>query len=452
MSRGVCSHTIPRGTNIDITLPFNYKPRDYQVPVLKALDGGTNRAVWIVHRRGGKDKTAINLVSKKMFERVGGYYYFFPTYNQGRKILWNGIDRDGFRFLDHIPKELRTRTDNTEMLIETINGSIFQVIGTDNIDRVVGTNPVGCVFSEYALQDPKAWGLIRPILAENGGWALFVYTPRGDNHGKTLVQNAKKWPGWFVEILTAKDTNVFNNDQLDRERLEIIAEYGEAEGQALFDQEYMCSFDAPVLGSYYGAQMQKAEVEGRITRVPHEPSLPVHTFWDLGVGDATAIGFFQIVGAENRVIDYYEAEGEGLPHYVSVLQEKREKLGYNYGEHYAPHDIQVRELSSGKSRYETAQKLGISFSIVPNLPVDDGIDAARSLLNTTWFDSEKCEYLISALKNYHKEFDDKRKQYKSKPYHDWSSHAADMFRYRAVGYRPVGDYDELPQDDDPFDL
>lgn len=431
-----------------LTIPHNYTPRSYQLNILKALDSGIKRAVWIVHRRGGKDKTAINLVVKKMLERVGTYYYFFPTYNQGRKILWDGIDRDGFRFLDHIPEQLIARKDRTEMAVELKNGSILQIVGTDNIDRIVGTNPVGCIFSEYALQDPKAWAFIRPILAENGGWAVFIYTPRGDNHGKTLFENAKKWDGWFVERLTAKDTPVFTEERLDQELRELVAEHGEAEGRALFEQEYMCSFEAPVIGSYYGAQMQKAEEEGRITNVPYDPALPVHTFWDLGIGDSTSIGFFQVIGSENRVIDYYEASGEGLAHYVRHLQDKP----YVYGTHYGPHDLEVRELTSGKRRIDTARQLGIDFQIVPKLPVEDGIEAARNLLNSTWFDREKCEQLISALKNYHKEFDEKRNTYRNHPHHDWSSHGADMFRYRAVGFQPEGDYDSLPQDDDPFDL
>src|SRR3990167_3851922 len=177
-----------------IRLPYNYEPREYQLPVLKALDSGYKRVIAVWHRRSGKDKTFINHMAKSMFKRVGGYYYFFPTYNQGRKVIWNGIDRDGYKFTDHIPKVLRKRTNDTDMLIETTNGSIFQVIGTDDINRVMGTNPVGCVFSEWPLQNPAAWDFVRPILAENNGWAIFTYTPRGKNHGWTLLEAAREYP------------------------------------------------------------------------------------------------------------------------------------------------------------------------------------------------------------------------------------------------------------------
>lgn len=423
-----------------ITLPHNYTPRDYQLPMLKALDEGYTRAVCVWHRRSGKDKTFVNIIAKKMFERVGAYYYFFPTYKQGKKILWNGIDRDGFRFMDHIPQRLRKRTNDQEMFIETVNGSIFQIIGTDNIDSVVGTNPVGCVFSEYSLQDPRAWDYTRPILAENGGFAIFNYTPRGKNHGYYLLQYAKNDPKWFTNVLTVDDTKAIPQDVLDQERKEIIAKDG---NDALFMQEYYCSFDVPIQGSYYGTQLMQAEQEKRITNIPVDSTMPVHTFWDLGVGDSTAIWFMQHVGNEMRFIDYYETNGEGLQHYIKVLQDK----GYVYGDHYAPHDIEVRELGTGKSRKETAQSLGINFRVAPNLPLDDGISAVRSILSQCWFDEVRCEKGLSTLRSYHKEFDDKNETYKDRPTHDWSSHGADAFRYFAVSYKkhtPIN-WDDLPK-------
>jgi len=410
---------------MEISLPYKYTPRDYQIPLLEALDSGVNRAVAVWHRRAGKDKTLINLVGKKMFERVGSYFYFFPTYKQGKKILWNGMDRDGFKFTDHIPKEIRKRTDNGEMLIEAINNSIFQVIGTDNIDSVVGTNPVGCIFSEYSLQDPKAWDFVRPILAENGGWAVFNYTPRGNNHGKQIYDLAKSSPNWFCQLLTVDDTKVIPPEVLEQERLEIIKKDG---NDALFQQEYYCSFEVPIQGAYYGSQLLSAEKENRITVVPVDSALPVHTTWDLGIGDSTAIWFYQLTGAEVRFVDYYETSGEGLPHYVKILQDK----GYIFGEHVAPHDIEVRELGSGKSRKETAQSLGINFRIAPKLSIEDGIDAGRNILSRCWFDKIKCERGLNALKSYHKEWDEDNKCYRNHPEHDWSSNGADSFRYFAV--------------------
>lgn len=417
---------------MDITLPYKFKPRSYQMPLLKAMDSGYKRAVIVFHRRAGKDKTLINLLVKKSQERVGTYFYLFPTYNQGRKILWDGMDRDGFRFIDHIPQELIKRKDNQNMQIELKNGSIIQVIGTDNIDRVVGTNPIGCVFSEYALQDPQAWSFLRPILAENGGWAVFNYTPRGDNHGKTLYEAALKRDGWFVQLLKADESGVFTEEQLAEEKLELIQEHGEAEGLAIYEQEYMCSFNAPVIGSYFGALIQTAEKDGRIGKVPYDPALPVYTSWDLGVDDTNAIWFFQVYGMERRYIDYLDGSGLGMVDYIRMCREKN----YIYAKHYGPHDIEVHEYTTGRSRRETARDLGFEFEVVPRQAIADRIEAARNTIPICWFDETKCERGLQALKFYHKEYDHERKTYMNRPEHDWSSNGADSFGYGAQAFKP----------------
>jgi hypothetical protein len=219
-----------------LTIPHNYTPRKYQLPVLRALDSGIKRAVCIWHRRAGKDKTILNIIVKKMVERVGIYYYFFPTYAQGKKILWDGMDASGFKFLDHIPASLVASKNATEMKIVLRNGSVFQIVGTDNYDSIVGTNPVGCVFSEFSLQDPQAWELVRPILRENGGWAIFPYTPRGLNHGWDLYQMALNNPDWFCELLTVKDTGALTEADIDAERRSGMPE-------PLIQQEFYCSFE-----------------------------------------------------------------------------------------------------------------------------------------------------------------------------------------------------------------
>jgi len=413
---------------MQITLPHHFIPREYQIPLLKALDSGFKRAVCVWHRRAGKDKTLLNLCIKKMLERVGTYYYFFPTYEQGRKILWEGIDKDGFKFLDHIPKELIKRETSQPMCIELVNGSTLWIIGTDKIDSIVGTNPVGTIWSEYSLQDPKAWGFIRPILEENGGWAVFNFTSRGKNHGYDLLEYAKENKDWFWQVLPATETGVFTKEQLESERKAYISEDGD---DLRFQQEYMCSFEGAVQGSYYGVQMAQAEKEGRIKSVPYDPAVPVDTWWDLGIGDAMAITFTQMVGSEIHIIDYLESEGEGIPYYIAELQSRK----YVYGEHYFPHDGEARELTTGVSRKETAEKLGLRpINIVANIGVDDGIQALRLLLARCWFDKEKTKLLQDALKNYHKEYDERRKIYKNKPEHDWSSHGSDSARYLAVGF------------------
>lgn len=358
--------------------------------------------------------------------RIGTYYHFLPTYNQGKKILWDGMDASGLKFMDHFPAPLVRKTNEQEMQVELTNGSIYQIVGTDKMDNLMGTNPVGCIFSEYALQNPKAWDLFRPILTENHGWAVFIYTPRGRNHGKILYDMAKDNPDWFCERLTIADTMredgtpVITKEDIDRERREGMDE-------ELIQQEYYCSFEGYQEGSYYVKQLREAQ--SRITSVPFNPRLPVATFWDLGIGDASAIWFVQRVGQELHIIDYYETSGEGMAYYAKYLKDKP----YQYSEHYFPFDGDVKELGTGVSRKETAESLGLfPIEIVPKLSVDDGINAVRLVFPRCWFDREKCQQGLNALANYHKVRDELRQEFKAKPEHDWSSHGADAFRYFAV--------------------
>jgi len=421
-----------------VTIPYNYTPRDYQLPVLSGLDNGIKRAALVWHRRSGKDKTALNFMIKSMVPwagnpvgRIGMYYYFFPTFNQGRKILWDGIDDKGRRYISHFPASLVAEKNEAEMQVTLKNGSLFQIIGTDKIDNIVGTNPVGCVFSEYSLQNPRAWKLISPILKENGGWAVFIYTPRGKNHGWRLYDMARKMPGfWFTQLLTIRDTKredgtpVITEESVDQERKEGMDE-------ETIQQEYYCSFTGSVEGTYFGKLLDIADRENRITNVPWEPSLPVNTWWDLGVGDDTAIWFTQHIHNEVRVIEAIAGTGEGLPFWIRELQTRP----YVYGEHWAPHDIRVREFGSGKARIQAAAALGIRFKVTNKLDLDDGIDATRRAIPRCWFDRGKCEDGLDALRNYHKEYDEVKECFSNTPVHDWSSHYADAFRTFAVGCR-----------------
>lgn len=409
---------------MDIAIPYNWKPRDYQMPLWAFMEGGGKRAVAVWHRRGGKDLFSLNWCATAMAERPGVYWHLFPTYNQGRKIAWDGFTKDGRKFIDHFPEPLIEAKNNTEMKLTLKTGGVYQVIGTDDPDRLVGANPVGCIFSEYSLQDPRAWNYIRPILAENGGWAIFIYTARGNNHGKRMLDMAKKNPNWFAQVLTVDDTRAIPLAAVQEERDSGMPE-------EMIQQEFYCSFEAPIVGAYYGSQMMKMSEESRICNVPYEPALPVHTAWDLGVGDATSITFYQVYGLEVRIIDYCEASGEGLPYYAKILKEK----DYVYGMHFAPWDIEVREFSSGKSRKETAASLGIKFQVVKQHSIEDGIENVRNFLPRCWVDSKKAERLVDCLRNYRKEYDEVRKVYKNVPVHDWASHGADCFRYLAWGFR-----------------
>lgn len=428
---------------LNIQIPFNFSPRDYQIPFWTQIqDDPVRRAVLVWPRRHGKDKTMLNALLPQMLKRVGAYYYVFPEFNQGRKALWDNIDNVGFKTMEHIPNELRKRTDQQQMLIELFNGSIFQVIGASDINRIVGTNPVGIVFSEYSLMSPAVIGFLLPIVTANDGFLWFNFTPRGDNHAKVLYQQAQK-NGWFVSYLTAKDAGVFSEGELDEIRKEYSSIYGD---EKLFNQELMCSFDEPVQGSYYGDLITRAESEGRLSGAVYRPEIPVSTYWDLGVGDATSIWFAQFVGDEVHLIDYLESSGKGLDFYIKAVKEKE----YIYDAHYAPHDIKVREFGSGLSRIEMARSLGLQFRIAPKLSREDGINAVRALLPRCSFHAKTCESGIAALKNYHKKYNEELKVYDNVPLHDWSSNGADAFRYLAVSAKKNGNRGLVPTDDIPF--
>lgn len=419
-----------------ITIPYGWTPRSYQTPLWKAVVGGKqNRAVAIWHRRAGKDVTCWNILIYKAVERVGLYFYCFPTFTQGRRIIWDGMGGDGRRYLDFIPAELIANVNNTEMKIELVNGSLIQLIGVEQIDRLVGTNPVGLVFSEYSLQNPMAWELFRPILAENGGWALFEFTPRGHNHGWMLYENARKNPKrWFSSVLTVDQTKrddgspVITQDAIDEERASGMAE-------ELIQQEFYCSFDAAIQGAYYSDQLRQAWKDGRVRDIPFDTSLPTFSSWDLGMDDATGIWVFQAVASEIRVLRYYENSGKGLAHYVAYLNDLRQAQGFQWDRHFAPHDIRVREFGTGKSRLEVARTMGIHFNAAKRLSIAEGIDAVRRLFPRLYFDEQGCSKGLSAIAEYTKEWDEDDKCFNDRPKHDWTSHAADAMRTMAISWR-----------------
>lgn len=421
-------------TNVEVEIRLNkYKPRSYQVPILKALDAGYKRVLAILPRRAGKDITALNYVIRQMWEKPGVYYYIFPTYSQAKKVIWDSITNEGNRILDYFPKELVLQMNSQEMKIRMVSKggktSLFQLIGSDNYDSLMGTNPRGCVFSEYALQDPLAYQYIRPILTANGGWALFISTPRGKNHLWTLYQLSKESPDWFSYKLTLEDTNHIPFSEIEKERSEGLL------SEDIIQQEYYTSFDMGIEGSYYNKYIDRCKRDSRIGVVPWESGFKVHTAWDIGVRDQTSIIFFQNIGQTVRVIDCYENSKHGIEHYAEVLANKP----YLYGTHIGPHDIRVKEWGSGITRFEKARQLGITFTVAPRYEIPDGIEACRSLFSKIWIDEEKCSDLIKALENYRQEYDSKKKVYIPRPLHDWSSHYADAYRYLAVALPKTGD-------------
>lgn len=396
------------------------------MPILKALDDGFKRVLAILPRRAGKDITALNYVIRRMWDTPGVYYYIFPTYSQAKKVIWDSMTNDGKRILDYFPEELVTQKNSQEMKIRMISQSgeesLFQLIGSDNYDSLMGTNPKGCVFSEYALQDPLAYQYIRPILTANGGWALFISTPRGKNHLWQLAQLAEHSPDWFYYKLSVEDTQHIPIEEIEKEKREGLM------SEDMIQQEYYTSFEMGVEGAYYSKYIDQAKRESRVGDVPWENGFAVHTAWDIGVKDSTAIIFFQVIGQTVRIIDCYENSKEGLEHYAEILQNKP----YVYGKHIAPHDIRVTEWGSGMTRIEKAKQLGINFTVADQYEIPDGIEACRSLFGKLWIDAKKAQPLLKALENYRQEYDSKRKVYRTRPLHDWSSHFADSFRYLAV--------------------
>ena len=289
-------------------------------------------------------------------------------------------------------------------------------------NSLVGSNPYACIFSEYALQDPRAYQFIRPILTANDGWALFISTPRGKNNLYELYQIALNSTDWFAYKLTLDDTKHIPYSEIEKERAEGIM------SEDLILQEYFTSFSQGIEGAYYAKYLDRMRVNNQIGPVPWEPGFKVHTAWDIGVRDSTSIIFFQTIGQTVKLIDCYENSKQGLEHYVKVLEQKP----YSYGKHIGPHDIRVKEWGSGMTRVEKAKQLGVKFTIADSISIEDGIEAVRSALSKIWIDQTKCAPLIKALENYRQEYDAKKKVYKSCALHNWASHYADCARYLCI--------------------
>jgi len=411
-----------------------YKPR----PLQKELHQAISEHRWSVvvcHRRFGKTVAAINhllrdaILTSKSNPR---FAYIAPTYRQAKNVAWDYLKQ----FASAIPM---ARFHETELRADLPNGARIQLLGAENPDSLRGIYLDGCVLDEVADMPESLFPeVIRPALSdrntkEKPTWALFIGTPKGTNAFYDLYEAAQEQEDWFSVIYKASETGIVDEEELDAAQAMMTPDQ--------FAQEFECSWVANVPGSIYGKECQAALDEKRISNVPYDPSAKVDTWWDLGIGDSTAIIFTQSIGRAIHVIDFYESRGEGLPHYVDVLSRKN----YLYGTHNAPHDIDVRELGTGKSRREIAWDLGINFRVVPKLPIEDGIHAAQLLIARTWFDRDNCKHFLEALRQYHRAYNEKTRSFRATPVHDWSSHAADAWRYCAVGIREGKGYDRPPQ-------
>lgn len=433
-----------------IHLPYKFKPRDYQHEVLDVVINKGCRHVYLLqHRRSGKDKVCLQIMIAHACKRIGLYLYLFPAAVQARKSIWRGAGADGMRFMDHIPRVLVKRTNDVEMSVELHNGSIIQLAGSNNLDALVGSNPVFIVYSEFALHNPIVRQLMSPILAENLGIELLNGTPRGKNNGYDVFMQAIDEPDWFVKKLTVDDT--FRKDGspvITQEEIEGFRKTGMAE--EIIQQEFYCSFDIGSLGAYYTQEMDQATYEGRICDFVINAGLPIFASWDLGVRDATAICFFQKNGDYIDYIDYIESTGKGIDWYAAQVFGIEKKYGQRINMHWGPHDLAQREWgNSAKTRIMTAREYGIHFNIVPNVSVQDRINAGRAHLRDCRFHKTNCRQLITILKEYMRDYDDVRKVFADKPLHNWCSHGSDAFQYGALAFREAFVRPELNQ---PFQV
>ena len=412
-----------------ITLPHKWSPRWYQIPLFEAWDNGMKRAALCWPRRAGKDTACVNLTIREAFKRVGNYGYMFPNMKQGRKAVWESINKAGVKFLDQAaPMALRDKTRDADMFIRFKNGSKFQIVGSDNYDTLVGSNLAGIVFSEYSLTDPLAWQYLSPMLAENEGWMIANGTPRGRNAFYKLMNDAAADPLWYCQRLTVDDTKHMSREALEAERRGMPHER--------FLQEYYTSFEAALMGAIFGKWIEKLHANGGITDVPYDPRYPVETAWDIGVRDSTVVWFFQrMPNGAIHVIDYAEDRGKGLPFFAGVIHSK----GYSYAGHIGPHDLEQPDwTANGATRRSVAMNYGLHFSIAPKAPLADGIEAVRARLPMMKFDAVRCARGILALEQYRYDYDEEDDSNGAKPVHDWTSHAADALRYFCTSPPAVG--------------
>ncbi|MEQ1580921.1 MAG: hypothetical protein ABL964_10040 [Steroidobacteraceae bacterium] len=442
-------------------LPYRWKTRAHQVPLWKYLAGGGTRAVEIAHRRWGKDDVSLAWTCCALHQRVGSYVHFLPEQEQARKAMWDMVDpHSGRRRIDvAFPKELRKSTNENEMMIEFLNGSTWQLAGSDNYNAMMGTSYCGMVFSEYALGNPSAWAYFSPILRENGGWAVFITTPRGHNHAEGLLKVAQQDPDWYWEVSTARDTDVFTEDELQAELRTLQGVHGETFGRAMWSQEYLCSFDAAIPGSIFGDTMDEMLTSGRIGLVPVDVRYPVHTGWDLGRSDDTVIWFYQV--KEDAVpcfVDYHASNFKDIPFYADeVLEDMRKARGWKYGVHALPHDARPQTLAAGgKSMWQqftdANKRLGGTlgkFTIAKRLDKQEQIQAARATLKVARIDKDRCADGVEALRAYQRVYDDEAKVFSLQPKHNWASHPADACMVVGISWKllPAGkkvDDEDLP--------
>jgi len=412
-------------------ISIGYTPRPLQAELHKELSR-YRWSVCVMHRRFGKTVMAVNHLLRDAItcdHKMGRFAYVAPQFKQAKATSWDYLKI----FAGAIPD---VKFNETELRCDLPNGARITLLGAENPDSLRGLALDGVCCDEYADMPESLFAeILRPALSDRQGYAIFLGTPRGHNAFFELFEAARQSKDWFTAVYKASETGILPKEELDAARSMMTGDQ--------YEQEFEASWVANVPGSIFGAEMQKADDEGRITRVPIDATARVNTAWDLGINDATAIFFYQQIGHAIHVVDYLEQRNEGLPYYVRVLEEK----GYLWGKHYAPHDIEVRELGSGKSRREIAYDLGLDFRVLPKLPVEDGIHNAQVTLPRVYFDYDRCKHGIEALRQYHRAYNDRTRAYGATPKRDWSTHGADAFRYMCLSIR---DHEEHRRPTQPF--
>ena len=407
---------------IEVVHEFDYKARE------AFLDFHYRKERWAVlvcHRRAGKTVATIcDTIRRAISENKpdARYAYIAPFYAQAKNIAWD--------YLLKFAEPAIVKANQSELWVELVNGAKIRLFGADNPDSLRGLYLDGVVLDEYADMKPRLWGeIVRPLLTDRQGWATFIGTPKGHNAFYDIYNEAQKNDNWYVKTLRADQSGLLAQSELLDAQATMSANQ--------YEQEFLCSFEAAILGAYYGQEMRRITDLGRITDIEYDPMFPCHTAWDLGFNDSTSIWWYQVVHGEIRVFDHHSSNGQAIPYYTGLLKQKEEEFGYRYGIHWLPHDARAKTLASGgKSIIEQiATKIDIKqLKIVPNLSLQDGIQASRLALNRTWFHN-RCVEGIECLRQYQREWDDDKKVFRDRPKHDWTSHSADAFRYLAIVWK-----------------
>jgi hypothetical protein len=415
----------------------NLIPRHYQKDFLNAVYQGRN-VVSVIHRRAGKDTISIQAILLRALTRVGTHIYLAPLLTQIRQIIWQGMTADGRPFLDFIPNQLVEGRNEARMEIKLINGSVIKFAGSNNFNGLMGTNPVTIIYSEYSLHNPLARQFLNPILVENGGQEICQYTPRGMNHGYDLLEVTRNNPKYFVQHLGVHQT--FKDDA---KTIPVVSEEQIAEAKAMgmseemIKQEFFVDFEVGNVGAYFTREMSDLMSEGRAKVIAPNPSLPLHTAWDLGGTDATACWIYQVDGRYVNLLHLIHEAGQGLKYYLDRAEQYRRHTQCQWGQHFMPHDIKQghQGWESTESRLTKARRAGWTFTITPKANIEDGIEAMRSLLPYTRINVPECQTGLTALREYQRTYDELRGVYAGKPLHNWSSHIVDAYRYLALNYR-----------------